>query len=57
VCIMEYIAGFPDYSRTPRITIYSITNQSQVTCGSELAVIFVETLVKAKVPYDDDVLG
>ncbi|KAG6763580.1 hypothetical protein POTOM_031006 [Populus tomentosa] len=29
---------------------------SQVTCGSELAVIFVETLVKAKVPYDDDVL-
>jgi hypothetical protein len=54
---MEYIAGFPDYSRTPRITIYSITNQSQVTCGSELAVIFVETLVKAKVPYDDDVLG
>ncbi|KAJ6986940.1 hypothetical protein NC653_020239 [Populus alba x Populus x berolinensis] len=52
---MEYIAGFPDYSRT-RITIYSITNQSQVTCGSELAVIFVETLVKAKVPYDDDVL-
>ena len=53
---MEYIAGFPDYSRT-RITIYSITNQSQVTCGSELAVIFVETLVKAKVPYDDVVLG
>ncbi|KAJ6892354.1 Golgi to ER traffic protein 4 [Populus alba x Populus x berolinensis] len=28
----------------------------QVTCGSELAVIYVETLVKAKVPYDDDVL-
>ncbi|KAJ6325386.1 hypothetical protein OIU76_012465 [Salix suchowensis] len=28
----------------------------QVTCGSELAVIYVETLVKAKVPYGDDVL-
>ncbi|KAJ8765988.1 hypothetical protein K2173_020504 [Erythroxylum novogranatense] len=31
-------------------------NNGQVTCGSELAVLFVETLVKAKVPYDDDVL-
>lgn len=29
----------------------------QVTCGSELAVLFVETLVKAKIPYDDDSLG
>lgn len=28
----------------------------QVTCGSELAVLFVETLVKGKVPYDDDIL-
>ncbi|KAJ9175563.1 hypothetical protein P3X46_014107 [Hevea brasiliensis] len=28
----------------------------QVTCGSELAVLFVETLVKGKVPYDDDTL-
>ncbi|CAL1387139.1 unnamed protein product [Linum trigynum] len=28
--------------------------KNQVTCGSELAVMFVETLVKAKVPYDDD---
>ncbi|KAF9676723.1 hypothetical protein SADUNF_Sadunf08G0032600 [Salix dunnii] len=28
----------------------------QVTCGSELAVIFVETLVKAKASYDDDAL-
>ncbi|KDP46160.1 hypothetical protein JCGZ_06671 [Jatropha curcas] len=28
--------------------------KGQVTCGSELAVLFVETLVKGKVPYDDD---
>ncbi|EEF38467.1 protein GET4 [Ricinus communis] len=28
----------------------------QVTCGSELAVLFVETLVKGKVPYDDNTL-
>ncbi|OAY45910.1 protein GET4 [Manihot esculenta] len=28
----------------------------QVTCGSELAVMFVETLVKGKVPYNDDSL-
>ncbi|KAL2234877.1 Golgi to ER traffic protein 4 homolog [Sesamum indicum] len=26
----------------------------QVTCGAELAVLFVETLVKGKFPYDDD---
>ena len=29
----------------------------QVTCGGELAVLFVETLVKGKVPYDDNSLG
>ncbi|CAN1237746.1 Protein GET4 [Linum grandiflorum] len=29
----------------------------QVTCGSELAVMFVETLVKGKVQYDDDTLA
>ncbi|KAG8372809.1 hypothetical protein BUALT_Bualt12G0105700 [Buddleja alternifolia] len=28
----------------------------QVTCGTELAVLFVETLVKGKFPYDDDTL-
>ncbi|KAH6774348.1 golgi-to-ER traffic-like protein [Perilla frutescens var. hirtella] len=28
----------------------------QVTCGTELAVMFVETLVKGKIPYDDDTL-
>ncbi|GMG99376.1 hypothetical protein Nepgr_001216 [Nepenthes gracilis] len=28
----------------------------QVTCGAELAVLFVETLVKGKVPYDDEML-
>ncbi|XP_008459732.1 protein GET4 [Cucumis melo] len=28
----------------------------QITCGSELAVLFVETLVKGKVPYDDNTL-
>ncbi|KAL0424891.1 UNVERIFIED_CONTAM: Golgi to ER traffic protein 4 [Sesamum radiatum] len=28
----------------------------QVTCGAELAVLFVETLVKGKFPYDDDTL-
>ncbi|EYU42724.1 hypothetical protein ABFS82_13G000400 [Erythranthe guttata] len=28
----------------------------QVTCGVELAVLFVETLVKGKFPYDDDTL-
>ncbi|KAK9282621.1 hypothetical protein L1049_010839 [Liquidambar formosana] len=28
----------------------------QVTCGAELAVLFVETLVKGKVPYDDETL-
>ncbi|KAF5959508.1 hypothetical protein HYC85_000717 [Camellia sinensis] len=26
----------------------------QVTCGAELSVLFVETLVKGKFPYDDD---
>ena len=29
----------------------------QITCGSELAVLFVDTLVKGKVPYDDNTLG
>ncbi|CAN1338573.1 Protein GET4 [Linum perenne] len=29
----------------------------QVTCGSELAVMFVDTLVKGNVPYDDDTLA
>ena len=29
----------------------------QVTCGAELAVLFVETLVKGKVPCDDNTLG
>ncbi|XP_022156655.1 Golgi to ER traffic protein 4 homolog [Momordica charantia] len=28
----------------------------QVTCGAELAVLFVETLVKGQFPYDDDTL-
>ncbi|XP_021897915.1 Golgi to ER traffic protein 4 homolog [Carica papaya] len=28
----------------------------QITCGAELAVLFVETLVKAKIPYDDESL-
>ncbi|KAF3972677.1 hypothetical protein ACB098_06G173200 [Castanea mollissima] len=28
----------------------------QITCGAELAVLFVETLVKGKIPYDSDVL-
>ncbi|KAK7277296.1 hypothetical protein RIF29_18447 [Crotalaria pallida] len=29
----------------------------QVTCGAELALLFVETLRKGKVPYDDETLG
>ncbi|KAL2487647.1 hypothetical protein Fot_40939 [Forsythia ovata] len=28
----------------------------QVTCGAELAVLFVEALVKGKFPYDDDIV-
>ncbi|KAE8124776.1 hypothetical protein FH972_019630 [Carpinus fangiana] len=28
----------------------------QITCGAELAVLFVETLVKAKIPYDNETL-
>lgn len=28
----------------------------QITCGAELAVLFVETLVKAKIPYNDETL-
>ncbi|KAJ7975111.1 Golgi to ER traffic protein 4-like [Quillaja saponaria] len=28
----------------------------QVTCGAELALLFVETLVKGKIPYDDEAL-
>lgn len=28
----------------------------QVTCGAELALLFVETLVKGKIPYDDGTL-
>ncbi|KAB5544179.1 hypothetical protein DKX38_012291 [Salix brachista] len=42
-----------DYTMSRRIWK---KNSDMVTCGSELAVIFVETLVKAKVSYDDDVL-
>lgn len=29
----------------------------QLTCGAELALLFVETLVKGKYPYDEDTLG
>ncbi|KAM7264467.1 hypothetical protein ACFE04_002150 [Oxalis oulophora] len=29
---------------------------SQVTCGAELAVLYVDTLVKANIPYDNDSL-
>ena len=29
----------------------------QVTCGAELAMMFVDTLVKGKLPYSDDILG
>ncbi|XP_004496342.1 protein GET4 [Cicer arietinum] len=29
---------------------------AQVTCGAELALLFVETLVKGKIPYDDETL-
>ncbi|GLU16086.1 hypothetical protein SLE2022_325360 [Rubroshorea leprosula] len=29
---------------------------NQITCGAELAVLFVETLVKGKTPYDDNSL-
>ncbi|PRQ52241.1 hypothetical protein RchiOBHm_Chr2g0153331 [Rosa chinensis] len=29
----------------------------QVTCGAELAALFVDTLVKARCPYDDETLG
>ncbi|XP_040940398.1 protein GET4 isoform X2 [Gossypium hirsutum] len=28
----------------------------QVTCGAELAVLFVDTLVKGKIPYNEDIL-
>uniref|UniRef100_F6HNK0 DUF4283 domain-containing protein n=1 Tax=Vitis vinifera TaxID=29760 RepID=F6HNK0_VITVI len=30
--------------------------KGQVTCGAELAILFVETLVKGKFPYDDNTL-
>lgn len=36
---------------------YHIYNYFQVTCGAELAVLFVEALVKGKFPYDDDTVG
>lgn len=29
----------------------------QVTCGSELALLFVETLVKGEVSYNEETLG
>ncbi|XP_061988743.1 protein GET4-like isoform X2 [Rosa rugosa] len=29
----------------------------QVTCGARLAALFVDTLVKARSPYDDETLG
>lgn len=32
-------------------------NNLQVTCGSELALLFVETLVKGKVSYYEETLG
>ncbi|KAJ4720853.1 Golgi to ER traffic protein 4-like [Melia azedarach] len=30
--------------------------KNQITCGAELAVLFVEALVKGKIPYDDETL-
>lgn len=29
----------------------------KVTCGAELAVLFVESLVKGKIPCDDETIG
>jgi hypothetical protein len=34
-----------------------IFSLSKVTCGSELALLFVETLGKGKIPYDDETFG
>ncbi|RDX98049.1 Golgi to ER traffic protein 4-like protein [Mucuna pruriens] len=31
-------------------------SHAQVTCGAELALLFVETLGKGKIPYDDEIL-
>ncbi|TKY51550.1 Golgi to ER traffic protein 4-like [Spatholobus suberectus] len=31
-------------------------SHGQVTCGAELALLFVETLGKGKIPYDDEIL-
>ncbi|KAJ4789345.1 Golgi to ER traffic protein 4 [Rhynchospora pubera] len=32
-------------------------NHQEVTCGAELATLFVETLIKGKFPYDNETLG
>ncbi|KAK3232347.1 hypothetical protein Dsin_004228 [Dipteronia sinensis] len=31
--------------------------KNQITCGAELAALFVDTLVKGKIPYNDESLG
>lgn len=37
--------------------IFGVCKNFQITCGAELALMFVETLVKGKVPCNDESLG
>jgi hypothetical protein len=40
------------------IKVYVVSSlYLKVTCGSELALLFVETLGKGKIPYDDETFG
>jgi len=43
----------PDKQQSLTIIFYL----SKVTCGAELALLFVEILGKGKVPYDEEILG
>lgn len=38
-------------------SVTAISYLLKVTCGAELALLFVEILGKGKVPYDEEILG
>ncbi|RVW22411.1 hypothetical protein CK203_111202 [Vitis vinifera] len=62
--ILFVVKNFPCYRmRSPYFLLKMLSldilhlQYFQVTCGAELAILFVETLVKGKFPYDDNTLG
>ncbi|XP_021295866.1 Golgi to ER traffic protein 4 homolog isoform X3 [Herrania umbratica] len=63
---MPPVESWPGYHFVPSTLILSLLVKvfrkvicesiMKVTCGAELAVLFVETLVKGKIPFDEDIL-